>query len=68
VTGLRRSKPDFEFKRLSDGEILLGTIDRSVDLDQLETLLGKVVTLELRETRVRTTRPRYVLLGFTGAN
>jgi len=63
LTGLRASKPDFECVREGDEEVILGAIDRSADIGALRFLLGKTALFRFRQTTVRQTKPRYVLLG-----
>ena len=63
LTGLRASKPDFECVRESDGVVMLGAVDRAADLDILRSLVGETATFRFRETTVRQSTPRYVLLG-----
>lgn len=55
----------FEARRASDGALLSGRIDRSAgDPDELlTTWRGKPARLRVRETRVRSARPSYVLLA-----
>jgi|GEM_PF-6853119 len=63
LTGLRAAKPDFECIRESDGAVFLGGIERSADLEQLRSLVNKTALFRFRETTVRESKPRYVLLG-----
>jgi hypothetical protein len=70
LSGVLPDARRFEARRASDGALLSGRIDRSAgDPDELlTTWRGKPARLQVRETRVRSARPSYVLLAIHATN
>lgn len=69
LTGVLPGARRFEARRASDNELLSGRIDRSAgDPEELlRSWLGKPARLAVRETRVRSGRPSYLLLAIEPA-